>query len=128
MERFKLNVLTLIPKQIHHHLEISLISNISCHDTEIRSIEKDLSEKLQRLSLRDVVVGEYESCERGKKLGENESSDIVYVRINLPDHNSCQDTRRPWVCAVSMSPSDSQMHHRICRKLLFQYNEEIYRT
>jgi hypothetical protein len=38
MERLKLNVLALIPEQIHHHLEISLVRDVFSHHIEVGPI------------------------------------------------------------------------------------------
>ena len=63
MERFKLNVLTLIPQQVHHHLEISLASNVSSHHIEVCSVEQNLAQEFQGLAFRHVVFRENESGE-----------------------------------------------------------------
>ena len=57
MERLELDVLAPVAQQVHHHLEVRFICNISRHDVEIRPIKKDLAEQLQRLSFGDVVRG-----------------------------------------------------------------------
>ena len=56
VECFELDVLALVPKEIHHHLEIRLARNIPGHHIEVRTIQQDLSKQLQRLSLRDVIA------------------------------------------------------------------------
>lgn len=60
MERFKLNVTALVSQQVHHHLEVGLVSDVTRHNGVIRSIEQDLAEKFDRLSFGDVVGGEDE--------------------------------------------------------------------
>lgn len=47
VESLKLDVLTLISKQVHHHFEIGFVGDVLCHDVEIRPVEKDLSQQLQ---------------------------------------------------------------------------------
>lgn len=39
MKRFELNVLALVAQHVHHHLEVRLLGDIPCHDTEISTIE-----------------------------------------------------------------------------------------
>ena len=58
MERLKLNCLAFVAEEIHHHLEIRLARNVAGHHVEVRTIQKDLSEQLERLSFRDVIVRE----------------------------------------------------------------------
>jgi len=38
VKRLKLDIFTLIPQQIHHHLQVRLVGNVPCHDIEISSI------------------------------------------------------------------------------------------
>ena len=55
MERFKLNVPTLVPQKVHHHFKVGLGADVSCHNVVVCPIEKDLTEQLEGLSLCDVV-------------------------------------------------------------------------
>jgi hypothetical protein len=57
VERLELDVLALVPQEIHHHLEIRLVRNVLCHDVEVCAVEQDLAEQFERLALRDIVVG-----------------------------------------------------------------------
>lgn len=90
MKRFELNVLALTAQHVHHHLQIRLLSDITCHDVEIGAIEQDLAEKLERLPFRDVVLGQDERRKGRKELvrgqrgrrRENGDKDILY-------RNSC---------------------------------------
>lgn len=43
VERFELYILTLVPQKVHHHLEVSFASNISCHNVKVCAIQKDFS-------------------------------------------------------------------------------------
>jgi hypothetical protein len=45
MERFKLNIPTFVSQEVHHHLEIRLRADISCHDAVIGPVEEDLPEE-----------------------------------------------------------------------------------
>jgi hypothetical protein len=44
MEGLKLNVLALVTEEVHHHLEISIIRDVTCHDAKVGTVEKDLAE------------------------------------------------------------------------------------
>jgi len=44
MERFELNVLALIPEEVHHHLEVDIVCNIARHDVEVGTVQKNLAE------------------------------------------------------------------------------------
>ena len=68
MECFELYVLALIPKKVHHHLQVGLVGDIPRHHVEVGPIEEDLTEELERLSFGDIVVGENQRCKRGKEL------------------------------------------------------------
>jgi hypothetical protein len=57
MESFELDVLALVPKHVHHHLQVRFLSNVSCHNAEIGTIKEDLAEKLERLALGNIIVG-----------------------------------------------------------------------
>lgn len=57
VERFKLNVPALVPQEVHHHLQVRFRADISRHDGVIGTVEQDLAEQFERLSLRDVVGG-----------------------------------------------------------------------
>ena len=63
VEGLELNVLALIPKEVHHHLEIRLTRDIPGHDVEVRTIQEDLAEEFERLTLGDVIVREDQSRE-----------------------------------------------------------------
>lgn len=66
MKGLELNVLALAAQHVHHHLEVRLLSDITRHDVEVGTIEQYLSEKFERLSFGDVVVGE-DKCREGRK-------------------------------------------------------------
>ena len=57
VERLELNVLALIPQEVHHHLEIRFVRDVPRHDVEVGAIEQNLAEELQGLPLGDVVLG-----------------------------------------------------------------------
>ena len=69
MKCLKLDILTLIPQQVHHHLQICLVRDIFSHHVEISTVEENFAEKFEGLSLRDVVCREDERCEGGEELG-----------------------------------------------------------
>ena len=56
VEGLKLDILALIPQEVHHHLQVRLVCDVPCHDVEVCPIQQDLAEELQRLSLRDIVL------------------------------------------------------------------------
>ena len=56
MEGLELDILALIPQEVHHHLQVRLVCDVPCHDVEVCPIQQDLAEELQRLSLRDIVL------------------------------------------------------------------------
>ena len=56
MERLKLDVLTLVPEHVHHHLQVGLVGDIPGHNIEICAVKQDLSEELERLSLGYIVL------------------------------------------------------------------------
>ena len=68
VESLELNVLALISQEVHHHLQVRLIRDVSCHDVEVSPVQQDLAEELQRLSLRDVVLGSDEGRVGGEEL------------------------------------------------------------
>ena len=43
MESFKLNVLALISKKVHHHLKVGLVRDVTCHHVEVGPIEENLA-------------------------------------------------------------------------------------
>lgn len=43
MESFKLNVLALISKEVHHHLKVGLVRDVTCHYVEVGPIEENLA-------------------------------------------------------------------------------------
>ena len=47
VECFELNIFALISQQIHHHLQVSLVGNVSGHHAEVGAVQKDLAEQLQ---------------------------------------------------------------------------------
>lgn len=65
---FELNVLTLVAQHVHHHLEVRLLSDITCHDIKVGTIEQYLAKKFERLPFGDVVGGENEGRKRRKEL------------------------------------------------------------
>lgn len=71
MECLELNILALVSKEIHHHLQIRLVGDVPRHHIEVGSIQEDLSEELQRLPLRHVV-GRQDKCSvRGEELQDS---------------------------------------------------------
>ena len=58
VECFELDVLALVPKEIHHHLQIRLARDIPGHHVEVRTVQEDLSEEFERLPFGDVIVRE----------------------------------------------------------------------
>ena len=54
----ELDVLALVPKEIHHHLQIRLARDIPGHHVEVRTVQEDLSEEFERLPFGDVIVRE----------------------------------------------------------------------
>ena len=57
MKGFELNVFALAAQHVHDQLEVLLVSNVPRHDVEIGTVEQDLAEKLERLSLGDMAKG-----------------------------------------------------------------------
>ena len=43
MESFKLNILALISKKVHHHLKVGLVRDVTCHHVEVGPIEENLA-------------------------------------------------------------------------------------
>ncbi len=68
MEGFKLDISTLITQQVHHELEVRLRGDVPGHDREVGSIEEDLPQELQTLSLRDVILRKYQRRVRREEL------------------------------------------------------------
>jgi hypothetical protein len=58
MESLKLDIFTLIPEEVHHHLEVSFTCDVSRHDTKVCTIEEDLAQELEGLAFGNIVVGE----------------------------------------------------------------------
>ena len=56
MKGLELNIATLLTQHVHHELEIVGIADVSGHDSEVVSVEKQLAEQLERLPPCDVVV------------------------------------------------------------------------
>ena len=56
MESLKLNVLALVPEEVHHHFEVGLVGDVPRHYIEVCSIKEDLAQQLERLSFRNVVI------------------------------------------------------------------------
>jgi hypothetical protein len=44
VESLELDVLALVSKHVHHHLQVAFLSNVSSHDVEIGTVEKDFAE------------------------------------------------------------------------------------
>jgi hypothetical protein len=40
----ELDVLALVSKHVHHHLQVAFLSNVSSHDVEIGTVEEDFAE------------------------------------------------------------------------------------
>jgi len=57
MECLELDVFTLVPQEVHHHLEIGFVADIPSHHIEVSTVEEDLPEQLERLPFRHIVVG-----------------------------------------------------------------------
>jgi hypothetical protein len=55
MKRLKLDILALIPEQVHHDLEVVLGRNVASHNVEVCPIQQDFAQKLERLAFGDVV-------------------------------------------------------------------------
>jgi len=68
VESFELDVSALVPKQIHHHLEVGLVRDVASHDGVVGPVEEDFSKEFDGLSFRDVVGGEDESGVGGEEL------------------------------------------------------------
>jgi hypothetical protein len=47
VESLELDVLALVSKHVHHHLQVAFLSNVSSHDIEIGTVEEDLAEQLE---------------------------------------------------------------------------------
>ena len=63
VERLELYVLALVTEKVHHHLEIRLARDVPGHHVEVRTIQEDLAEEFERLTLGDVIVREDQSDE-----------------------------------------------------------------
>ena len=46
MECLELDVLALISKEVHHHLQVGFVGNVAGHNIEICPIEQDLAQEL----------------------------------------------------------------------------------
>jgi len=46
MECLELDVLALISKEVHHHLQVGFVGNVAGHNVEICPIEQDLAQEL----------------------------------------------------------------------------------
>ena len=44
MEGLELDVLALVTEEVHHHLEVSIIRNVACHNVEVGTVQKYLAE------------------------------------------------------------------------------------
>ena len=62
VEGLELDVLTFIPKQVHHHFQIGFISDVTRHHIEVGPVKKNLAEQFQRLSLGHVIGREDKGC------------------------------------------------------------------
>lgn len=47
MEGLKLDVGTLVSKEIHHELQILRLADVACHHCEVVSVQQQLAEKLR---------------------------------------------------------------------------------
>lgn len=56
MERFKLDILALISEEVHHHLKIPLVRDVTGHDIEVCPVEEDLPQEFERLTFRHIVI------------------------------------------------------------------------
>lgn len=93
VERLELNVPAPIPQEVHHHFEVRLRSDVPRHDGVISAVEQDLAEKLDRLTLGDIV-GREDKCRvgleklepqcfqrrEGQKRGFKQTDPVVVVR------------------------------------------------
>ena len=68
VESFELDVLALVSKHVHHHLQVGFLSDVSGHDVEIGTVKEDFAQELKGLALGDIIVGKQEGCEGGEKL------------------------------------------------------------
>ena len=57
MERLELNVLALVPQEVHHHLQVGVVGDVSGHNGKVGAVEQNLAQKLERLAFGHVVVG-----------------------------------------------------------------------
>lgn len=57
VEGLKLNVPALLLEHGHHELQVLRITDVLLHDGEVVSVEKQLTQQLETLSPRHVVVG-----------------------------------------------------------------------
>ena len=55
MESLELDVLALVAKEVHHHLEIDIVRDVTRHDAEVGTVKEYLAKQLERLPLRHVV-------------------------------------------------------------------------
>jgi hypothetical protein len=47
MERLELDVLAPITEEIHHHLEVGIVRNVTRHDVKVGTVQKYLAEKFE---------------------------------------------------------------------------------
>lgn len=96
MKRLELDVLALIAQEVHHHLQIGVVSDVSGHDGKVGAVEQDLAEELEGLAFGDVVVGQDERSVRVEELRTDVSRSEVSVRgIHAPGRSSCPSTPQP---------------------------------
>jgi len=47
MERFELDILAPISQEIHHHLQVCLVRDVSSHDVEVCPVQEDLTQQFE---------------------------------------------------------------------------------
>jgi uncharacterized protein (UPF0216 family) len=47
VERLELNVLAPITEEVHHHLKVGIVCNITRHDVEVGTVKKYLAKKFE---------------------------------------------------------------------------------
>ena len=110
MERLELYVLRFVTEEVHHHFEICLVRNVARHNVEVRPVEEYLAEELERLPLRDIVLGPYEGRVSREELELRSRFGTGEKNEDLHDRSSCPGSRPPWPCDGLASPSGSRTH------------------